>query len=516
MKRRLWAALLLAATALNAGAQRISLEVPLSPRPILTPAVSVSPMAQTLPLTLSPWTPSLAVPSVVAPVGAVPVAVAPVKAAASLPASLSPAALAAAKLVIHRTPPVIDALREHATKIAELTGLQGEAGAAALEKNFMSAASLGDGSSVTPSDDGAPAVTASRDTREVMTRLLERVRLDDRGRPDEKKALEDAFKRLLGTPTGRRYAEQFIAEGLTAVVHFSDFPDSELFLVDGRQKFYAAQALTDWRQEGGFVSVRLNRHYVDGDPEYLRESLPSIIGHELLGHGLWYGRAAKNNLYLAFHYHELNETAARLLGWAVDFELDQRFEDGGAWSYLQDPGNYLAKMKLSLPYYSVTFSAAEMADPIKVLESRLAAAGPQLERANTNLANQKTWLPVLERFAKGHGIAAERFTTLRTELNDLVSYYQHEVVNMKMIISELTRFIGAMKAEPNRDSERYLRESASHLFFEHLNADTRVLSTDLLAAVRKNPPLPPRPAPPRPAGHITWDELTKMHHDDRR
>lgn len=509
MNRSLLTALLLAASAFNAGAQRISLEVPLSPRPILSPGLSVSPLAQTLPLTLSPWTPALAAPSIVAPV----------KAAASLPslpAAIVFRALAAAKPVIHQSPKVIDSLREHGAKVSALEGLNGESGAAALEKNFLSAASLGDGFSATLGGDGTPAVTASQDTRELMSRLLERVRLDDRGRPDEKQALEDAFKRLIGTPTGRLYAEEFIAEGLTAVVHFEDFPDSQLFLVEGRKKFYAAQALTDWRQESGTVEVRLNRHYVDGDPEYLRESLPSIIGHELLGHGLWYGRAAKNNLYLAFHYHELNETLARLVGWAVDFELDQRFEDGGAWSYLQDPGGYLAKMKLTLPYYSVTFSAAEMADPVKILESRLvAASGAQLERAKTNLANQKTWLPVLEKFATGrYGVAPELFGTLRTELNDLVAYYESALINTQAIITELTRMIGAIKAEPNRDSERYLSESSSHLFFKHLAENTRGLGAGLLEAVQKNPPLPARPAPPRSSGHITWDELAKMHNDD--
>ncbi len=517
MKRLLLAAIFLAAAAFNAGAQRISLEIPLSPSPSLSAtAARVSPLAQTFPLALSPWSPSLTAAATPIPLNAVPIPLAPVKAAAAiqaLPAALFPTALAAAKPVIHQqNQKVIDSLREHGAKAENLADLKGEAGAGALEKNFMSAASLGDGIVAPPGGDESPLVPAE-DSRPLLERMLERVRLDDRGRPDEKKALENSFKRMLDTPTGARYAKEFLAEGLTAHVHFDDFPDSQLYLVEGRKKFYAAQAYTDWRQEG-YAEIRLNRHYIDGDPGFMRESLPSVLGHELLGHGLWYGRAAKENLYLAFHYHELNETLARLVGWAIDHELDGRFEEAGAWTYLSDPGSYLSNLKMRLPYYAVTFSQSEMANPTATLNSRLAAAEKEVERANRNLASQKTWLPVLDHFSSGHGIDPKRFELLRKELTDLESHYQSEVVNAESIIREVTGLKERIAAEPDHASEIYLSQAAAHPFFERLSADTARLGKALAYMTNATLPAPSRPAPPRPANQITWTELSKMYQDD--
>ncbi|MBI2788057.1 MAG: hypothetical protein HYX59_05185 [Elusimicrobia bacterium] len=519
MKRSLLTALLLAAAALDAAAQRVTLEVPLSPRPSLSaPAATISPLAQSFPLALSPWAPGLTAAAIQVPHNAVPIpspTMAPVKAAAvlpALPAALAPKALAAARPLVHPGAKVIDALREHGAESGKIADLKGEAGAGALERNFMSAAALGDEPVVPPPGDGPKSLPAA-DSRPLLTRMLERVRLDDRGRPDEKKALEDSFKRLLDTPTGRRYAEEFLAEGLTAVVHFDDFPDSQLYLVDGRKRFYAAQAYTDWRQEG-YAEIRLNRHYVDGDPDFMRESLPSIIGHELLGHGLWYGRAAKENLYLAFHYHELNETLARLVGWAIDHELDGRFEEAGAWNYLSDPAHYLSNLKMRLPYYAVTFGREEMANPLATLRARLAAAGQEVERAKRNLASQKTWPPVLAHFIEHHGIPAHRFTLLREEMADLEAHYQNEVVNAESIVREVSGLMERIEAEPDHASEIYLKEASAHPFFERLSADTARLGAALGKMAKAAPPAPPRPSPPRPADQLSWDQLSAMYTDD--
>ncbi len=524
MKRSLLTAILLAATALNAAAQRVSLDVPLSPSLNLSAAASVSPLAQTFPLALSPWTPSLTAPSIQIPFNAVPVPAAlTVKAAASMPAplttsalkpgALTPVALAASKPVIHQQgPKLLDNLKKHGAESGKLSGLQGENGKGALENNFLSAAALGDGT-VTPAGGDEVKRNSSENVRPLLERMLEKVRLDDRGRADEKKALEDSFKRMLETPTGREYAEQFLAEGLTAHVHFEDFPDSQLYLVEGRKKFYAAQAYTDWKQEG-YAEIRLNRHYVDGDPEFMRDSLPSIIGHELLGHGLWYGRAAKEDLYLAFHYHELNETLARLVGWSIDHEMDGRFEEAGAWTYLSDPAHYLANLKMRLPYYAVTFGHKEMADPLGTLRARLALAEQEVQRAHQNLAAQKTWIPVLDHFSSGHGVPTARFELLRKELSDLESHYQNEIVNAESIVREVAALIGRIEAEPDHASEIYLKQSSLHPFFERLSADTERLGAALTKAASSAPVVEPRPASPRPADQFTWDDLSKMYQDD--
>jgi hypothetical protein len=522
---------LLLASAVDAAAGVISLEVPLSPTPSgVSGSVLTSPLANTFPLALSPNTPSLSPafkPSI--PPGAVPVAVAlkpaalkpmAVPSVAALPAGLTKSALKpvlSSPAKAGAPAKVIDSLREHGALSSNLGKLDGENGKTALESNFMSAASLGDGTPVdgnSSKGDGSN-LAPKTDSRPLLERVLEKVKLDDRGKADEKKALADAFKRMLDTPTGRRYAEEFLAEGLTAVVHFEDFPDSQLYLVDGKKKFYAAQAYTDWRQEG-YAEVRLNRHYVDGDPEYLKNSLPSVIGHELLGHGLWYGRAAKENLYLAFHYHELNETHARVVGWSIDHELDDRIEEQGAWTYLQDPAYYLALLKMRLPYYAVTFSRQEMADAIGSMKTRLTAAQQELIRARQNLANQQSWQGVLDHFSSGHGLPASRFTMIRQEQADLVNHYTNEVTNAESIVREVGALIERMEAEPNRDSQVYLQQSSQSPFFGRLEQEIDRATKALRARVAARPPDSEQLVVPsaRPKDQLTWDELRKLYEDD--
>lgn len=522
MKSRLLTALLVLASALNAGAQRVTLEVPLSP----TPAVSASAASLTYqrnpaPLALSSglslWNePAL---SAVTPLPARVLPLTPIKAAPSVAQPLAakpvPAALAAVKPVPNvseksaNSAKVIESLREHGALSGAASKLDGEDGKAALEKNFLAAASLGDPKDAPPS---ALEIKPTADTRALLTRVLERVKLDDRGHADEKKVLEEQFLRMLATPTGARLAEQFLAEGLTATVHFEDFPDSKLLYIDGRMKFFAAQAYTQWKNDGT-IEVKLNRHFVDGDREIMHETLPWVIGHELLGHGLWYGRATKENLYTAYHYHELNETEARNVGWAIDLELDGKFEEQGVWSYLEDPAYYLAHLKMRLPYYAVTFSAEEMADAMGTLRARVSVARSEIERAKRNLAAQKTWTAVIDHFASGHGIPEGRFALLRKEQADLITHYEMEIANSEAVLSSVKDLLGRMEAD-NQESQKYLQGAGQSELFKRLSEENDRLTNDLREKSRNTPREPARQPPPRPEGQISWQELSQMYHDD--
>lgn len=522
MHRRLLTAILLAATAFNAAAQRIALEAPLSPR---LNAFSINPaasMALPAPSALALWTPTLAAPMITphiaapSPAGVVLPAVLP---AAAVPRLTPAAALAArahsapAKSDERSTKKLIDSLREHGANAAILSNLNGETGAGALERNFLSAAGLDARLSAPSAGDELPNVEPAKDPRPLLERILERVNLDDRGDAAEKKALMDSFKRMLATRTGRHYAEEFLAEGLTARIHFEDFPDSKLLLVEGRKRFYSAQAFTDWRPDGT-IDIRLNRHFVDGDAEIMHDVLPSIIGHELLGHGLWYGRAAKDNLYLAYHYHELNETLARLVGWDIEYELNSRFETPGAWNFMADPAGYLLRLKMAQPYYSVTLSRQEMADPVGTFRGRLESARQAIANGHKNLTAQKTWPPVIDHFVAHHHIKEERFRMLREEMRDQERYHESEIANSEAIVASLLDLIGKLEAEPNRDSVQYLAQASAHAFFDRLSADTERLRAELERAANAKPPVADRAPPPRPADQITWDELAQMYRDD--
>lgn len=102
------------------------------------------------------------------------------------------------------------------------------------------------------------------------------------------------------------------------------------------------------KRQGGERDRRKEETGCGTDAEFQKQDLPPTLAHELLGHGLWYGRAIRESALQVFHHHELNEANARLVGWLVDFELDGRFEEAGAWAYLADPVAFLQHLKLHL------------------------------------------------------------------------------------------------------------------------------------------------------------------------
>jgi len=352
-----------------------------------------------------------------------------------------------------------------------------------------------------------------------MTRLLQRVRLDDGGDPARRAALERAFARMLQSPSARALAERFLADGATAVVRFEEFPGSRIYETDGRKIFHAPRAFTEWKNDE--VEVRLNLDYLGTDAAFQEQDLPPTIAHELLGHGLWYARAVRENAFQAFHHHELNETNARLVGWAVDYELDGRFEESGAWSYLSDPAGFLAYLKLRLPYYALTFSNAELRDPVGALTGRLAAAKVKRATVEQERANNASWLPLIDHFVSAHGIAASRFRALRAHLEDSDRAYADDLATIDALAAEVNATLGRMRAEPERDSERYLQWAATHPLFADLERETSENAARLLERVRRDPPPAPDPELARKAaehwrGQITFDQLAAMAAEDQR
>ncbi|MDE2144175.1 MAG: hypothetical protein KGJ84_17340, partial [Elusimicrobia bacterium] len=318
----------------------------------------------------------------------------------------------------------------------------------------------------------------------------------------------------------RALAERYLADGAPAVVRFERFEGSRIFDVDGRKIFYAPRAFTEWK--GDHVEVRLNQDYLGTDPEFLKQDLPPILAHELLGHGLWYSRAVRENALQAFHHHELNETNARLVGWLADFELDGRFEDSGAWDYLQDPAGFLSNLKLRLPYYALTFSNEELARPIQALESRSAAAKEKRARLEAELANLISWNPVIDHFARHHGIAEPRLRALRGYMTDNEAGYREELKVMDALIADVDATVGRMKAEPDRVSERYLQSAAAHPMFADLVRETATNGRRLLqmvgaasAQAGDESAEAARRRDDHWRGQVTFDELVEMYRRDR-
>ncbi|MFI5345213.1 MAG: hypothetical protein ACHQ51_02450 [Elusimicrobiota bacterium] len=522
MKRLIISLLLVTAGAARAALPRVIVDVPLAP--VSAPgAMGSAPAAAALfaaPAAAS-MSPALAVPAAqpLAPL------LAPAAALPSLPA---PQAAPAPAAKIAPAPTAIGALRANAPLAAALAEnlktMPLEDAAPALDANFAAAASLGsnigDGGAALPPAGGTPAADI-RSSKPLLARLLQRVRIDDEGHPERRGELLTAFLRMLTTPTARGLAERYLAEGAPAVVRFEQFEGSRIYDVNGRKIFYAPRAFTEWK--GDHVEVRLNLDYLGANAEFREQDLPPTLAHELLGHGLWNARAEREKAFQAFHHHELNETNARLVGWMVDFELDRRFEENGAWTYLADPSGFLSHLKLRLPYYALTFSNQELARPIEALETRSAEAKSKRAWLEMELANHVSWNPVIDHFAKNHGVSEGRLRALRAYMTDNEASYKDEIAVMDALIAEVDATVQRMKAEPDRVSERYLQWAATHPMFADLARETEENGRRLLDLVRSTPAQASDESADAARrrdlhwrGQITFDEMVSMYHRDRK
>jgi hypothetical protein len=497
------------AASLSASPAFLSASASLSPAPA---ALSAAPAAAK----------ALAAPAVLAAPAAAP---APALAALAIPDAINPSPAAAVAASVPAGPRAIDALRANAPLADKLSAASAsgsaEDAARALETNFNAAASLGDGGSrdgAAHESSGAKAAPESRAA--LLERLLQHVRIDDAGMPERREALTKALSRMLETPTARALAKRFIADAVPAVVRFEPVEGSRIVEANGRKTFYAPRGFTEWK--GDHVEVRMNPDYLGADEEFRQQDLPATLAHELLGHGLWYARAVRENALQAFHHHDLNETNARLVGWLVDFELDRRFEEGGAWTYMQNPAAFLENLKLRLPYYALTWSTEELANPRETLEARSAAARAKRAQLEVSLANHNSWNAVIDFFVGRGELDEPRVRALRAYMADTAQAYKDEIGVMDALIAEVDATVGRMNAEPDRSSERYLQNAASHPLFADLKNETDEHTRRLIAQVTRTAaklgdesPESVKAREDHWRGQLTFDQLVEMYRKDR-
>jgi len=521
----LYLLLALAGTA-NAALPRVTLETPLAP--LSAPSAAAPSAAAPGLLSAAPSltaAPALVAPALSAPaLSAAPPAAAPALAAAPAAApalAAAPAINGLPAAAVPAGPKVIDSLKADAPLAERLSQADGasEKSAAALASQFDGAAADGP-EPVLPPLSGEAAAPADSKHDPLLSNLLKHVRLDDGGVLERREALMKAFQRMLQTPTARALAERFVADGVPAVVRFEAFEGSRLYDVNGRKIFYAPRAFTEWK--GDHVEVRMNLDYLGTHDEFQEQDLPPTLAHELLGHGLWYSRAARENALQAFHHHDLNETNARLVGWLVDFELDRRFEESGAWSYLADPTAFLNHLKLRLPYYALTWSTEELARPRETLEERSLAAKAKRDQLRTQLANHSSWNAVIDHFVKHHDIRESQLVALRGFMKETARSYEDEIVVMNSLIAEVDATVGRMNAEPDRSSERYLQWAASHPLFADLRKEVDANTRRLQEQVSKTPAklgdesaAAVQARKDHWAGQITFEQLVAMYQQDR-
>lgn len=430
---------------------------------------------------------------------------------------------------------VLSALREHGALSGQVSE---KGGSAEADSNFRAAAGLG---KAVETHEGAVSVPADSPSSwglgklnpfggkadkhdfkkwkpsksdPLYAKLMERLTLDDRGSEREKAGLDRVVRRMLESPTARKFAQQFIDEGITGVVRFEEVEGSQVFEFERRKIFYAPRAFTDWKD--GKAVVRLNRDYLDSDEEYFFEDAPPTLAHELLGHGLWYGRMAKVSLQDGFHVHENNETNAKLVGWLASWELNKRHHDTYAYEYLQDPQAYLENLKMRQPYYSVTYADKDLADPVATLKSRLAKVGPLREQFEKARANIATWSPIVEHFITHHGVPAERFAKLREDLAQREAAMGGELQTLAVIEDSLRQTVDYYESETGKPGVEFLRSMGQYPQFAALQADVDAMTAELRRMMTEETARPGSPPIQWPAGQITWEEFQAMFQKDAR
>jgi hypothetical protein len=244
------------------------------------------------------------------------------------------------------------------------------------------------------------------------------------------------------------------------------------------------------------------------------------LAHELLGHGLGYGRAWAQGLVNAFHHHDLNEWTARVIGWTVDFELNGAAGDPEAWQYLQSPEVFINRLKLRHPTYAVTFGSSEMVEPAEALKQRLEAAREQLSEMEQNLVRHRSWNRVIDHFISDHGMAAGEFVALKSELALTDHVIETEIAQINAAIATMVSTLIDFYADADVEYRLHLLNTARHPFFAGLEDEVKSLTEHLRAIATKAKSTSRRVSSdvginPYWHGQVTFADLVKLYESDR-
>jgi hypothetical protein len=231
------------------------------------------------------------------------------------------------------------------------------------------------------------------------------------------------------------------------------------------------------------LHLKFDTSYLHVD-QYLRDrQFPPVAAHELLGHGLWYARAARRGILQAMHHHDKNEAYARLVTWTVDEQLGIRSRREEARQYLAEPQAALDKLKSKAPYYALTFSSEEMCDPVRAFKRRLAGFRDETGRLASALGYAEQLPPTATRAASETEIVDPRPGRRRkhpSELTDILVAWETLAEIVRNVETALARF----ESEPDETSARYLRSIAAHPLVMSLEKEVRGLASALRGLIQ--------------------------------
>lgn len=299
--------------------------------------------------------------------------------------------------------------------------------------------------------------------------------------------IRKAISRLMDAPTAREIAIDYLAESIPTTVQFGK-PKNATSASSDYMLLIQPRDYAHW--EANRLVVILNAAYLTADEGFRATDLPVLLGHELFGHGIWYARAERAGVRQGYHHHELNETNARLVGWLINLELNGPGDCGEAIRYLDNAAQYLAHMKLKLPYYALTFSSQEMLRPVEVME----AGAQQARNSRSALVKRLAELGALMAAEDGKG-RRDTSDSPACKARDPVQaeekmWIRNELTSLDAVITELDAVIGRFRAETENKSERYLCWASEHSFFVELQREVDKRSNRLRRLLSTHMPSP--------------------------
>ena len=418
------------------------------------------------------------------------------------------------------------ALLEHGPQAAELAAGAWEDSPASMENNFALSAALGRSGGEAVAVPGADSsdgffsglFAGKGGSAKLGRRLLEKLEIDDHGNPAERRLLEKVVRRLMDSPTARRYTEDLLASGGRAKVSFEEVGGYRVVEEGGRRTFNGIFGETNF--DGEIPHVRLNRQYLESDADFVMAHAPKALGHELLGHVVYHAKAAVLDLVWPFRYYKDNETLSGLVEWIITAELGEKLSNGRMWQYLQSPDLYHRNLHVVAPFYAGTFDREEARDLEGTLLARRERVRREMRDGEEDARNWAHWKAIADHFALHHQASPQSLRTVRATIEASLENRRLGAQELAAIDSYVQHLLDALGQPDWKKWAAGFLQSMSHAFFTQVEEEVASLTRHLRDLVERRqaaepaaPAAGPAPAEDGPR-QITFDELGKMYRDD--
>jgi hypothetical protein len=362
--------------------------------------------------------------------------------------------------------------------------------------------------------DALPASTVDAErAAEALEGLKRVVTRESHGDAAQRDALEDALARLVRTPTGVELAEEFVKLRQPVKIQFSK-PAKEGGVVEQNGRKVLQTSGGFMRPEDGQPNVFLNKEYLLCSPGWREDAIAATLAHELLGHSMIWTKAKAAGMIKVNDVYRGDEATAGLVGWLVSAELGLPLSNGHMWRYLEDREDFHKNLHVNLPYYSGTFSRAEMKAPSAALKARRVTVAAELKRLPAQRAEVARDQAVLDHFVKVHGLDRKKVRSLEEGLKNQRVWHDAHEKSLGEIDAYIVARLKHYETDDGRKEAADLLRKSDDRYFDAAEARENKLAARLekLTAGRS----PESSFPATPAGQLSWAEVRKMLAEDKK